>query len=218
VSSGTLEENVEKIAPVFGGSILIDPDRRLALSLRAKWTPTALFMNSDGRVASFLAAGDASIRSLTDRIRDEHPEKPSAYFADDTEDRSKIGERVPEFSLYAHDNRLVTESELIGARSLVVFWSPLCPHCQIMMSELRSWDATRRHDDPRLFVFSNGDSELHRELGLESPVLADPDHATAAKLGMYGTPSAVLINERGEIASETATGIDNIWALIGKRK
>jgi hypothetical protein len=35
---------------------------------------------------------------------------------------------------------------------------------------------------------------------------------------MFGTPSAVLVNEDGTIVSETAVGAPNIWALIGKRK
>jgi hypothetical protein len=35
---------------------------------------------------------------------------------------------------------------------------------------------------------------------------------------MYGTPSAVLVNEDGVIVSETAIGAPDIWALIGKRK
>ncbi len=35
---------------------------------------------------------------------------------------------------------------------------------------------------------------------------------------MDGTPSAVLINENGKIASEVAVGAGNIFALIGKRK
>ena len=33
---------------------------------------------------------------------------------------------------------------------------------------------------------------------------------------MMGTPSAVLINEKGEIVTETGVGAANIWALIGK--
>jgi len=48
--------------------------------------------------------------------------------------------------------------------------------------------------------------------------LIDKEYETALKLGMYGTPSAVLVNENGRIVSETATGAPQIWALLGKRK
>jgi hypothetical protein len=34
---------------------------------------------------------------------------------------------------------------------------------------------------------------------------------------MAGTPSAVLIDENGQIASSTASGAEKVWALIGKR-
>jgi hypothetical protein len=49
-------------------------------------------------------------------------------------------------------------------------------------------------------------------------VILDEGHKTAAGFGMYGTPSAVLVNEDGVIVSETAIGAPDIWALIGKRK
>jgi hypothetical protein len=36
-------------------------------------------------------------------------------------------------------------------------------------------------------------------------------------MGMFGTPSAVLIDENGIIATETAVGASNIWALLGRQ-
>jgi hypothetical protein len=35
---------------------------------------------------------------------------------------------------------------------------------------------------------------------------------------MQGTPSAILVNERGIVVSETAIGAPDIWSLIGKRQ
>jgi hypothetical protein len=87
-----------------------------------------------------------------------------------------------------------------------------------MARELQEWDREKGADEPNLLVFSEGDAEEHRELGLKSPVILDEGYKTAEKFGMFGTPSAVLVNENGKIVSETATGAGNIWALIGKRK
>ncbi len=67
-------------------------------------------------------------------------------------------------------------------------------------------------------MFSDGETEAHRDLELNSPILLDKEYKTAAKLGMFGTPSAILVNEDGKIASETALGSAQIWALIGKGK
>ena len=58
--------------------------------------------------------------------------------------------------------------------------------------------------------------EKLRELGLNSPVVSDKDFDLSGKLGMYGTPSAVLVDENGRFASEVAIGAANIWALVGR--
>jgi len=55
-------------------------------------------------------------------------------------------------------------------------------------------------------------------LGLNAPVVLDAGYKIAGTLGMFGTPSAVLVDESGTIITETAMGASNIWALIGKRK
>jgi protein-disulfide isomerase len=105
-----------------------------------------------------------------------------------------------------------------GKRTLVTFWSTTCPHCANMMEELKAWEKERSAGDPELLVFSDGEPEVHRELALDSTLVLDAGYKTAEKFGMFGTPSAVLVNEDGRIVSETAVGAPNIWALIGKRK
>jgi hypothetical protein len=87
-----------------------------------------------------------------------------------------------------------------------------------MMDELKLWEKQRSPSDPELLVFSDGDPDAHRSLALDSTLVLDKDYKTSEKFGMFGTPSAVLVNEDGTIVSETAVGAPNIWALIGKRK
>jgi protein-disulfide isomerase len=87
-----------------------------------------------------------------------------------------------------------------------------------MLDELRDWDKTKGQDEPNLLLLSSGDKEKNRELDLQSPVILDDERKLAQKLGMTGTPSAVLINEEGKVISEVAVGADQIWNLIGKRK
>jgi protein-disulfide isomerase len=86
------------------------------------------------------------------------------------------------------------------------------------MDELKIWEKEKGASEPNLIVFSDGDAETHKNLELNAPILLDKNYKTAEKLGMAGTPSAVLIDENGVIVSETAIGAGNIWALIGKRK
>lgn len=220
VSSGTAESNIKK----FGGSgkntVLLQNEREFADLVYAKWTPSALFVDADGKVASHVGAGDAAIIELMDKVKASDLTQEFTYFKLSTGNgiiaRTNVGDEIPEFSIDAIDGRTVTSDDLKGKTTLLTFWSPTCPFCAQMMEEIKAWDVAKGADAPELIVFSNGDIESHRQLGMRSPIVLDPEHELAGTLGMYGTPSAILINEEGRFASETAIGSSNIWALVGR--
>ena len=216
ISSGTAEANAEKFGDGGFKRILLQKESEVSELFNAKWTPTAVFINADGVIASHLAVGDDGIRGLLKRIKAENLDKEDVYITNNS--KVKIGEEVPEFALTDIQGREVTSKDFRGKKTLVTFWSTTCPHCQNMVEELREWDRQKGLDEPNLIVFSEGDPQEHREIGLKSPIILDEGYKTAEKFGMFGTPSAVLVNENGKIVSETATGAPNIWALIGKRK
>lgn len=221
LSSGGANENAGKFG-VFSDEVVLQEKREIAELLYARWTPTAVFVRSDGTIGSHPAAGDVAIRELVDKIRAERPLPGNAYFANGTSNNGlqppKIGEPLPDFTLTDLNDRRIRADELRGRRTLAVFWSPTCPHCKAMMDDLKNWDRTRTEKDPGLIVFSDGDRDLHADLSLNAPVVLDAGYKTAETLGMFGTPSGVLFDEDGRFASETALGATNIWALIGKRK
>lgn len=216
ISSGKAEDNAKK----FGGdkykTILLQDDKEVATMFQAKWTPTAIFVNKDGLIASHLAVGDEGIRNLIEKIGAIDFEKRTVFIANGSE--VKIGEDIPDFSMKDVFGKEITSKDLQGKKTLVTFWSTTCPHCIAMVRDLQTWDREKGADEPNLLVFSQGDPEEHKEIGLNSPIILDEDYETATKFGMFGTPSAVLVNENGKIISETATGAGNIWALVGKRK
>ncbi len=218
-SSGTSEANAGKFA-VFSDEVILDDNRKIAESVYARWTPTAIFVRADGTIGSHPAAGDIAIRKLVDSVREGDPTRPNFFVAlsDNGAGQPKIGQPIPEFSLEDIEGKSVTSGNFQGDRTLAVFWSLTCPHCTAMMAELKKWDASRTESDPRLIVFSDGEKEAHQRLGLTSPVVLDSGYKTSEQLGMFGTPSAVIVDETGTIVSETAMGASNIWALIGKRK
>jgi peroxiredoxin len=166
--------------------------------------------------------GDNAIRDLVEKIKAENLEADFVYIANGNgpapDVYPKIGEEVPEFALDDLDGKKVSAADLRGKKTLVTFWSTTCPHCANMMEELKVWEKERTDGDPELIVFSDGEPEAHRNLALGSTLVLDAGYKTAEKFGMFGTPSAVLVNEDGRIVSETAVGAPNIWALIGKRK
>jgi thiol-disulfide isomerase/thioredoxin len=219
-SSGTARENEGKFG-VFSDDVILQKKREIAEEVYARWTPTAMFIRSDGTIGSTPAAGDAAIRGLVDKIREKNVLSPDVYFSNGNNFSGrppKIGEKLPEFSLSDLDGKNVTSTDLVGKRTLAVFWSPTCPHCQAMMDDLQKWDRARTETDPNLIVFSDGPADEHAELDLRSPIVIDAGYKTAEKIGMFGTPSAVLLDDDGKVITETALGARNIWALIGKRK
>ncbi len=221
ISTGTAEANKAKFSGVFAGEIVLQNGREVAETVRARWTPTALFVRPDGTIGSHLAAGDAAIRELIEKVRDGDLSDKDLFFvgaAGNGDRPPKIGEELPEFTLNDIRGNEMTAANLIGKRTLAVFWSLTCPHCHAMMNDLKEWDDARSDQDPRLIVFSDGDVKAHEGVELNSPVILDVGYKTAEKLGMFGTPSAVVLDERGRIVSETGVGAANIWALIGRRK
>jgi thiol-disulfide isomerase/thioredoxin/uncharacterized membrane protein YphA (DoxX/SURF4 family) len=218
ITSGTANENREKLELAEGVRVLIDTDRAYAQSVYAKWTPSALLVRPDGRVASRMAAGDTAIRQLVEKV-DASADSELLYIANGKGNgisKLKIGQRVPDFSVATAQGSELHSQDLTGRETLAVFWSTTCPHCVAMMSELKQWDLQKGADQPNLVIFSEGDQVEHANLGLRSPIVLEAGNKTAIELGMSGTPSAVLINADGVIVSETAIGARNIWALVGK--
>ncbi len=220
VSNGKLSDNADKFGDEISKHLLVEPTRAFADLMKAKWTPTAILMDANGRVASHASAGDTAIRTLIEHIKSEDLSREFAHFTNghNHTDTSKIGVPVPEFSLPDVTGKEITSQYFRDRKTLVAFWSLDCGYCDQMIEELRNWDRTKGMDEPGLLVFSDGDAKANAELGLASPVIVEDGNETATKLGMFGTPSAVLVNENGVIVSETALGASDIWALVGKNK
>lgn len=223
VSSGTSDENVEKFGLVAQNVILLQNEREFADLVSARWTPSALLLSSDGRIASHVAAGDSAIEVLIGKIKSKDMTQEFDYFdlgnrgPNQSISRVTIGERIPDFAVTAIDGQSIKAADLQGKQTLVTFWSPSCPHCLNMIDQIKNWDIAKSEDDPDLLVFSDGEENRHREIGLRSPIVLDKSYKVAQKLGMHGTPSAILISSDGKFASELAIGAPNIWALIGRR-
>lgn len=215
VSHGSIESNKKKFADP-SRTVLVESERTFAASVNAKWTPTALFVDSDGNIASHIAAGDVGIRRLVEQIKTRDLNDEFLYFLGlNGHRRPNIGQTIPEFSVEDINGRAVSEKDFKGRTTLVAFTSPTCGHCLELMEQVRKWEGTKGVNDPELLIFSDGTAEEESKHGLRSSVILDKDYRTAAKLGMRGVPSAVLVNEKGIIVTEAAIGPANIWALIG---
>ncbi len=101
---------------------------------------------------------------------------------------------------------------------LVLFWDPGCGFCQRMLDDLKAWEANTPKEAPRLLVVSTGSMESNRSLGLRSTIVLDQNMSAGSKFGTTGTPTAVLVDVQGKIASELAVGAPAVLALAGAGK
>jgi thiol-disulfide isomerase/thioredoxin len=97
--------------------------------------------------------------------------------------------------------------------TLVLFWNPGCGFCQQMLPDLKAWEADPPLGAPQLLVVSAGTVEANQALGLRSPVVLDHGFSAGRAFGATGTPSAVLVDAQGHMASSVAVGAAAVLAL-----
>ncbi len=98
----------------------------------------------------------------------------------------------------------------------MLFSSPGCGFCQQMMPDVQEWEAAPPEDAPSLLVVSDGTVEENEAMGFSSPLVLDNDYAVSDAFGAGGTPSAVLVDAEGRIASEVVVGAAGVLELARK--
>jgi hypothetical protein len=87
-----------------------------------------------------------------------------------------------------------------------------------MLDDLKDWEADPPEGAPKLLVVSTGSVKDNRAMGLRSKVVLDETFSAGSAFGANGTPSAVLVDRKGNIASELAVGAPAVLALAGARQ
>jgi thiol-disulfide isomerase/thioredoxin len=126
-----------------------------------------------------------------------------------------LGEPAPEVKLADLEGTTVELKDFRGQEALVLFWNPGCGFCQQMLPEIKQWEENRPEGAPRLLFVSAGTEEANREMKLSSKVVLDQQFAAGRAFGASGTPSAVLVDAEGRIASEVAVGAPAVLDLAG---
>jgi peroxiredoxin/uncharacterized membrane protein YphA (DoxX/SURF4 family) len=130
----------------------------------------------------------------------------------------EVGTRAPGFSLSDVDGRKVDSDSIItpGLPHLLAFVSENCPHCDELLPDLARWQDTLDERLP-IVVLGSGDRKHHvevaRQYGLRN-VYAQKDFEVADAFGVRGTPSAVLIDADGNVASEPLAGAIAVEAVV----
>lgn len=126
-----------------------------------------------------------------------------------------IGEPAPDLTLPDLAGNMVELADFRGSRTLVLFWNPACSFCGQMVEDLKAWDAHPQAEAPKLLVVSMGTRAENESMGLRSTIVLDQNFSVASTFGTLGTPTAVLIDAEGAIASPLAIGPVEVLRLAG---
>jgi thiol-disulfide isomerase/thioredoxin len=239
ISRGTTEENEVKTSEHGVSSVLLQKDWEVSGAYEARGTPSAVVVRADGTVGSPVAGGAEEIRSLVQQAA--HTPSPNAPLlpgaptpahngnggpcpkcgkrhpdqdAPAMPQTLKIGEDAPEVKLEDLSGKEINlKEDFEGEETLILFWNPGCGFCQQMLPDLKDWEQNPPEGSPRLLLVSAGSKEANEAMGLNSSVVLDQQFSVGRSFGTGGTPSAVLVDAEGKVASEVAVGAPAVLEL-----
>jgi peroxiredoxin len=217
VSTGEVERNREQ---GLSSPVVLDSGFNVGRAFGASGTPSAVLVGADGKIASGLAVGGPTVISL---LRNEAPNllDPSAADEGHPEGRAPasprgigVGGKAPTVQLPDLDGKAVNLDEIRNGRTALLFWNPGCGFCQRLVEDIKRWEKDRPEGAPQLLLISTGDPDANRQHGFESTILLDQGFRTGEAFGASGTPSAILIDAEGNVASGLSVGGPDVMNLL----
>jgi peroxiredoxin len=110
------------------------------------------------------------------------------------------GRPIPRFSAQDVSGTQIDDATLTGLRTAILFVAPDCQSCSATLDELQ---ALELKVDGRVVLVCRatqiGCRELSAKYGFDGTVVVDPDGAISALFGVNGTPTAVIVSDRGMV-------------------
>jgi thiol-disulfide isomerase/thioredoxin/uncharacterized membrane protein YphA (DoxX/SURF4 family) len=213
ISGGEPEENRAKSSEHGLRNVLLE-DGGVSDEYGVHGTPSAVLVRPDGTIGSSIAESGEAIEALVAYARGYAAAQREAMLVRGP----KLGEPAPDLRLADLEGETVDLEDFKGEKTLVLFWSPSCGFCQQILPDLKRWEEDHPEDAPRLLVVAAGAEEANREQGFSSTVVLDQQFAVGRAFGASGTPSAVLVDEEGKVASELALGTTPVLDLTRARQ
>jgi peroxiredoxin len=204
LTRGAVEANRRKLGSLGIARVLLQKQQEVAEGYHTTATPSAVLVNADGKIAAPVAAGPDEIRRLVERAVKPPERRQEAH---------PIGSPAPPIRLHDLNGAAFNLEDRAGRPTVLLFWNPGCGFCRRMVPDLKAWEAGRP-SDTGLVLVSSGTASANRDMGLRSAVLLEEDFGVGSSYGASGTPSAVLIDEYGRIASALTVGAAGVLALL----
>jgi thiol-disulfide isomerase/thioredoxin/uncharacterized membrane protein YphA (DoxX/SURF4 family) len=207
ISRGERDANVAHAREHGLNDVLIQRDREVSERYLVNGTPSAVLVAADGTIGSLLHEGADAITMLVDGLiappaLDIHHHEPS------------VGADAPDVTLRTLDGEDRALSGVLSGPTVVLFWRPSCGFCDRMLPDLKQFEEAPPADAPSLLLISTDDPETNRAMGLTAPILLDDSFAAGTAFGASGTPSAVLVDAEGRVASPIAVGAPEVLKLM----
>jgi uncharacterized membrane protein YphA (DoxX/SURF4 family)/peroxiredoxin len=129
-----------------------------------------------------------------------------------------LGSEAPPFELAAYEGGTTSLTKLLsyGKPLLLIFTNPSCGPCVVLFAEVKKWQHSHSEQLTIALVSfgtikENFVNVARNRLG---QVLLQQKREVAEKYGAKLTPTAVLVNTSGRIASPLAAGSDEIRSLL----
>ena len=216
VNRGDRAANEEKAQALGLKNVLLQAKDEVADRFEVYGTPSAVFIGADGLIQFPAASGSAPIENLFRKASGDMPLTELAALAPAPAERTspvQVGDPAPDFTLQSISGKPVQLREKTGRRLLLLFWNPGCGYCAQMLDRLKRWEGSRDELSPELVLISTGTVQANRDMGLSSDILLDQGFNVGPLYGASGTPSAILVDEHGKIASQVSVGASAVFAL-----
>ncbi len=239
ITSGTADDNKAKVSEHGISTVLLQQNRSVSNEYKAIGTPSAVLIDRSGKIASPVSGGGEAIRALlasATGLAAARPAAPAAVAAAAPaaaanggapaappkpaapQRPNMVGQDAPDMELPDLDGKTVKLADYKGKQALLVFWNPGCGFCKKMTDDIKAWESDKPEGAPEVILVSTGTVEANKAMGLASTTVIDEGFNTGRKFGATGTPSAILIDPTGKIASEIAVGAPNVIALASGKK
>jgi peroxiredoxin len=207
VSQGSRDENFAKMREYGLETVLLQREHEVSDLYDALGTPGAVLVRPDGTVGSLVVTGAEAIRGLVSNTINE---SVAGLVADPLQE----GALAPSLVYPDLEGKMFNLSQLRGRPTILLFWNPGCGFCQQMTEDLKVWEKKAAKASTQLILISTGTVEVNAKQGIRSRILLDQNFSAGKAFGATGTPSGLLLDEGGRIASKVAVGRQEIVDIV----
>lgn len=203
------------IAPAAGITYILHQydDTPVSHAYGVTLTPAVVLMRANGQLAGPPTIGVHGIDTLLQSVAKASSDAQARRDARVVANTPIVGQSAPMVmldDLDGHEQPVVQP----GQSQILLFWSPLCGYCNQLSPDLHHWESTPSPELPSLTLVARATAEQNRSEQFGFRTLLDDDLSASTAFGAIGTPSAVVIDGSGRVASPMARGIREVRDLL----